>query len=60
LGDEPGLGKTLRAVALMHVLVTAKLVSRVLLVVTAEMVATWASACDIAPNPHKIDRARSR
>jgi len=58
LGDEPGLGKTLRAVALMHVLVTAKLVSRVLLVVTAEMVATWAGACGIAPTPHTFDCAR--
>jgi len=44
LGDEPGLGKTLQAVALVDALVSAKLVSRVLLVVTAEMGLTWACA----------------
>jgi len=42
LGDEPGLGKTLQAVALVEALVTAQLVSHVLIVVTAEMVANWA------------------
>ncbi|KAL1500103.1 hypothetical protein AB1Y20_012776 [Prymnesium parvum] len=42
LGDEPGLGKTLQAVASVEALVTAQLVSHVLIVVTAEMVANWA------------------
>ncbi|KAL1526554.1 hypothetical protein AB1Y20_015262 [Prymnesium parvum] len=42
LGDEPGLGKTLQALATVEALVRAKLISRVLIVVTAEMVASWA------------------
>ena len=42
LADEPGLGKTLQAVALVDTLVQAGLAGCVLIVAPAEMLATWA------------------
>ena len=43
LGDEPGLGKTVQAIASIELLVAAGEVSRVLVVVPASLVQHWAS-----------------
>ena len=41
LGDDPGLGKSLQAIALVHALVAARQVRRVLVVAPANLVKNW-------------------